>query len=515
LKPKIYFKNGYMNVDKCEHSESLDWLTPERDHFYFHLNEYTRQLFIRDILPVRELYYISRETLLMLRDIDLSHKRDNEWEIVHPHNVVLKSYQIEAVKKMLSHDRHCIFLGPGTGKTFIAISYILSKKPDKVIIYMPQSVIGQYTKQCLKKLPQDYVITNDVEVFKIYDKAILISNYEQLHNHMTLVGGARIDAMILDESHMAKNYMSNINQQLRKLAVNCDDIYLFTGTPQDKIKSEIFFQLAILDTRFVPTKSKFLNRYFQLDDYFQPIKELRPKELEYMLNRIAYGAETEYLLSLPPKNEIVIECARPEPYYSTLEKDRILELENGSTIICDTPSALVTKLRQICNGGIITENGTFRFDTDKEVQLYKLLFGLNTAVIYTQFDSDIEIVSKVCEDHGRSYAVVSGKIKRKEKDANIEAFKKGEVDFLVMQARSGNAGLDLMNTNNIVFYSLPTSYIVFEQCLYRIRRIGQKKTCNYYFLVCKGSVEKKILKSLQKKKNFTARIYKNLRKGGE
>ena len=112
----------------------------------------------------------------------------------------------------------------------------------------------------------------------------------------------------------------------------------------------------------------------------------------------------------------------------------------------------------------------------------------------------------MCDSLNVSYVTVDGSTRNS--GPLIDSFKQGKVRFLVMQNKSGNAGLDLTCTNNVIFYTLPEGYIVFKQCKGRIRRPGQTKECNYYYFMCKDSLEKDILKSLKRKKSYTTRVFK-------
>ena len=48
----------------------------------------------------------------------------------------------------------------------------------------------------------------------------------------------------------------------------------------------------------------------------------------------------------------------------------------------------------------------------------------------------------------------------------------------------------------------------FEQAKKRIHRIGQEKTCFYYILICRDSVEESILQTLEERKDFTDELFK-------
>ena len=47
----------------------------------------------------------------------------------------------------------------------------------------------------------------------------------------------------------------------------------------------------------------------------------------------------------------------------------------------------------------------------------------------------------------------------------------------------------------------------FEQSKKRIHRIGQDHTCFYYILICRGTVEERILKTLEERKDYTDELF--------
>lgn len=498
----IRIVNGYAVVSKTEDTIKMSWLTEyDSQRFYFHVNQYTRALFIKDFLDVIKKFDVSKETLKYINDINLNHERNNEIEIVQPKSITLKDFQVKAVKHMLDHDRAGIFFGPGTGKTLIAISYILTMKPNKVIIYTPKRVIDQYQDEIRKYT--SYTIVNSVA--ELSDQSVLIVNYDIAHKIQV-----KADLLILDESHRAKDYSTRTNKALRDLSKMVKEIYLFTGTPLDRNRSEIMYQLAILDERFVPGKSNFLRRYFELDDYYTPKKEIRPKELDYLMGNIIVAAQTDSLVSLPDEVDHVIKVNMTNDIYKKIKDDKVYEIEPNNFIVGDSPGKLLNKLRQVANGHLLDdEHQRHIIHRDKLNALVEVLKDIPSAIIYTQFDGDITYAEVAVNKVERSYVVVNGKTK--DSGPMIEWFKQGKVNYLIIQSNSGNAGLDLSNTNNIIFFGLPLSNIVFEQCKARIRRIGQTKACHYHYLITSSTVEVDIYRKLKNKKSFTVSTFKKLK----
>ena len=68
-------------------------------------------------------------------------------------------------------------------------------------------------------------------------------------------------------------------------------------------------------------------------------------------------------------------------------------------------------------------------------------------------------------------------------------------------------GLNLQKANKIIYFTLTDKSELFEQSKKRIHRIGQESPCFYYILMCKGSVEEVILKTLEMRKDFTDELF--------
>ena len=498
---KLYELNGFYYIKDCD--TYYDWLSDQDNIPYFHLNNTTRQKFIQDILPLIKSgkCEYDQKALDKIRYFVQAPTRNLPEQLVliepDPMNKPLMPHQIEAVNRMIKYPKYAFFLGTGTGKTLIAISFLMTMHLTKALIITPKKVIDQYKKELDKYIPNNQCV---------------VTNYEQVTNYTN----ENFDVLILDESHKAKNYTSSISANIKQISRKTPNVYLFTGTPQDKQRHEIFSQLYLLYDHFMPGKTRFWNRYFNLNDYYKPKSEKSnfSQELTEMIESISWGKETDDVIDLSkcPENDIIIECPKPDPLYYQLTEDKVLEFSDGSAVVADSKAKLKIKQREMCCGFVRVERdgkkGTKRIFNPKENPVIKFLSTMDHAIIYTEFKRDIQNLSKICDDLKLSYAIVDGSTSKKKADCFIEWFKNGTIRFLIMQSKSGNAGLDLTCTNNVVFYTLPESYIVFKQCKGRIRRPGQNKVCNYYYFICEDSVEYDMIKSLKRKKCFSNRVFK-------
>ena len=509
----VYNKKGIIYLAYFDGEDLPDWITTDMagSDPYFILNNITRIKFKDEIYPLIKAgkYEIDPETLQYIKDYNQDTNKDFNNQLIEPPGIILKLHQVTAARIMLNRKKYGFFLGTGTGKTLIAITYMINVLPNKVLIITPKKVIGQYADE-IKKYT-NYLLAETINDFINKDNVAYVTNYEQLPRIIKSNVGI-IDALILDESHYAKSYSSITNKLLRELSKNIPNIYLFTGTPQDHSRHEIFPQLAILDERYMPVKTKFYHRYFYMNDYYQPDRERRhlSSELTNMIDSITWGKKSEDVVELTDENIITIIADPPGPSYDTLMKDRIVNIKTidgkDHIITADNKATLRIKLRELANGHVIDGTDTLSVSNPKIDKLLELLRDkVPRGIVYFEFTADIPYIVDTITYLGKSLVLVNGKTKNS--DELIKKFKNNEVEYLVIQNRSGNAGLDLSHVNNVIFYSMPESYIVYHQCKARIRRIGQTEPCNYYHIISKGSIEEQIFKSLKNKKSFSNKVF--------
>ena len=437
--------------------------------------------------------------------IDYVEERQSSLKRTEFKGIVFKPHQNISLNYMGKYKQFCIFLGPGTGKTLIALNYIdMDKNPGVYLIFTPSKAIDQYMQEAKKYLPYANVFDYKKEIknkTKTINKNIVnvgIINYESAH----LVDQKETyNALILDESHKSKNFSSEIHKILHKIKANCT--YLFSGTPQDKNRHEVFAQFYLMNPDLMGVKYLFYERFFVLDDYNNPIKEKRPDELAEIIEKVSYGDDSENLLDLPDSNDFIVTCdlGDNKKPYDLFSKTKVLKGKDWIAM-GDTPTKYRSKLTQLCCGFIIDEDSVSHRTpfNPKEEKFKEVLKKCDKAIIYTCYDEEQLIVSELLK--GKKFAQVNGKLPKKACDENIKALKDGFIDYLVMQIQSGNAALDFPMIDNVIYYSLHDSYIFFEQSKYRIRRLGKTNPCNYYYLLVKGSVERDRYRSVKNKKNF-------------
>ena len=119
-------------------------------------------------------------------------------------------------------------------------------------------------------------------------------------------------------------------------------------------------------------------------------------------------------------------------------------------------------------------------------------------VVFARFVPEIEAIARMLQKKGIGYSLIYGATK--DRAEQVKKFQEDpETKVFVGQLQTTGMGLTLTAANVAVFYSLDFSYANYEQSRARIHRIGQKEKCLYIHLVCKNTVDEKVMKALQKK----------------
>ena len=196
-------------------------------------------------------------------------------------------------------------------------------------------------------------------------------------------------------------------------------------------------------------------------------------------------------LQLPEVNEIFTEIEVTK-FYKDFMKKSIIKI-NDTELVGDTSLTKLLYARQLC--GMFNKN---KLDSFKD-----LIQSTNDRIIvFYNFTSELYAMEDVCIELNKPTSIINGF----EKD--LKCYEEFENSITFIQYQSGAMGLNLQKANKTIYFTLPLSSELFEQSKARTRRIGQEKPCFYYYLICKGSVEEKILATLQMRKDYTDELFK-------
>lgn len=132
-------------------------------------------------------------------------------------------------------------------------------------------------------------------------------------------------------------------------------------------------------------------------------------------------------------------------------------------------------------------------------------------VIMARFVPEMNDLQEMLEKKGIGYAAVRGGVKDRAEE--IRRFQEdSDCMVLIGQIAAAGLGITLTAASMMVFYS-DYSMSNFEQAKARIHRVSQKNDYLYIYLIAKGTVDRKVLKSLRNKVDLAKLLVDDYRKG--
>lgn len=444
-------------------------------------------------------------------------------------NDILRSYQREGfiwLKSLYNYGFGGILADEmGLGKTIQSIALIdayvrqnrLEKEEKKpVLVICPAALIYNWVQEIEKFASYlDVAVAygneedrlRSLQEFKKSD--VIITSYTTLNKDMGFYLDKGFSICIIDEAQNIKNPRSAISRAVKNIQADCR--IALTGTPIENRLEEIWSIFDFIMPGYLLSNKEFNNRYIV------PIEQNNNNALE-ALNRqiqpfILRRYKKDVVKELPDKIEkvISIELSKEEKeiymaYNSILRNEIIGRISvdgfNKSKIHL---LAGLTKLKQLCcNPSIIMDN--YDGPKSKLESLYEIieesLLGGNRVIVFSQYVRVLRSIALGLRNKNIEYFYLDGQIPGKERVELAKRFNHGEREVFLASLKAGGTGLNLTGANVVVHFDLWWNPAVEAQATDRAHRIGQNKTVEVIKLVANGTIEEKIMKIQEKKKNL-------------
>lgn len=364
----------------------------------------------------------------------------------------------------------------GLGKTFVAGEK--AKELDKPVLVV-----------CQKSKIDDWK-----EHFQThYELPVSVINYDLAWRRSEYLNWADF-TLILDESSLIKNETAKRSKYV--LNLQPANVILLSGTPTGGKYEELWSQCRLLGWNI--SKKLFYDHYVITEKIevggFPLKKVVGYKNVDRLKAKLReYGAtflKSEEVFDLPEQVETMVKV-KVTKEYRQFKRDRYLALDSAE-LVGDTPLKQLLYQRQLCG----------QFNKNKLSALRDLLDSNNDRVIvFYNFTAEFELI-KTLTDRPISYINGIGTDL-----ANYEAHANS---ITCVQYQAGAMGHNLQRSNIIIYFTLPLSSELFEQSKKRIHRIGQNRTCFYYYPLTEKSVEEKILNVLKQRRDFTDALFREV-----
>lgn len=429
----------------------------------------------------------------------------------------LYPFQNAILQSTEDKNRVAYFLDMGLGKTFIGAEKMKQLGKRVNLVVCQKSKIQDWMNHFEENYPSipvfDMTKKTEFEKFISWTKycCIGIINYELAWRRKELLKLADFTLM-LDESSLIQNRQAKQSKFILKL--NPSNVILLSGTPTAGRYENLWTQIHLLgwniseqlyNAQYVNWKKLQIGwgtnaKIVPVVDKEQPYKNVERLKAK-MREHGSVFMKTEEVLDLPEQVFTTIEINTSKEYRK-FQKDSIIDagtkIENGivyyNTLVGDTELTKRLYSRQLCGAYCEEKLEAFR----------DLLESTNDRVIvFYNFNDELEALKSVCNALERPISVVNGLVK------NLYSYQHERDSITLVQYQAGAMGLNLQLANKIIYFTLPDGrQDLFDQSKKRIHRIGQKKTCFYYILLCRNSVEEEILKTLNVRTELTDDLFK-------
>lgn len=289
-----------------------------------------------------------------------------------------------------------------------------------------------------------------------------------------------------------------------------------SGTPLQNNTFDIYAQMNFLNPGMLGTM-EFFRQEFSI-----PIDKFGEEEQKDHLRKILYPfilrrTKEQVAKDLPDKTETVLFCEMGDEQrriYDAYRNDfrsKILGTIEEQGIQRSQLTILqgLMKLRQICDSPAIL-NEAEKFD-NHSIKLEELAreitenIGNHKALIFSQFLGMLALIREKMAELGVKYEYFDGSTSAPDREKAIQAFQNNdETRVFLISLKAGGVGLNLTAADYVYIVDPWWNPAVEQQAIDRTHRIGQTKNIFAYRMICKDTIEDKILK-LQEKKRLLAK----------
>jgi len=410
----------------------------------------------------------------------------------------------------------------GLGKTLQVITLLADQiKAAPSLVIVPRSLLFNWAAELDKFCPDlKYVIHHGPSRTKIFeelkDKNIIITTYSTAAIDIQMFKDFKFNYIILDESQAIKNPNSKRYKAMRLLQSR--NRLAMTGTPIENNTFDLYAQLSFTSPGLLGGVTSFKNNFsIPIDTHgdTDAANLLRKLIHPFILRR----TKEQVAKDLPEKTETIIYCemgSAQRKLYDNLKrkiKEDIEEVVEEKGVAKSKFQMLdgLLRLRQMCNSPLLV-NPSFTGVNAESVKINMLMENLTEAIdqkhnalVFSQFTSLLAIVKKELDKRGIKYAYLDGSTTNRQAQVN-KFMNDDEISVFLISIKAGNTGMNLTKADYVYIIDPWWNPAVEAQAIDRTHRIGQKSQIFAYKLICKNSIEEKIIKLQAKKKQLATDI---------
>lgn len=320
--------------------------------------------------------------------------------------------------------------------------------------------------------------------------------------------------LALDESHRIKSPSAKRTRSLQALGKRVRWRRILTGTPVTRGYEDLYSQFRFLDPRILgfSTYTEFKALHCVMGG-FEGRQIVNYRYADLLMDKIrpfTFRAAKDECLDLPPKvyDQYRVELsAEQRQKYDALKDEYILWLTNTEAVDVELAITRLLRLQQIIGGHLPPagpgEPATEIADVPRigvvESIVEDALASSQQVIVWARFVPEVLRLARTLGDIATTYA---GKLSDNQLELNLQSFKSGKKPVIIGTQSKGGIGLDMTEASVVIYYSNSFDYEHRAQSEDRAHRIGQTRSVLYCDLLAEDTLDTKLLKVLQQRKNL-------------
>lgn len=412
----------------------------------------------------------------------------------------------------------------GLGKTVQALSFLQHyyehhNEEMIALVVCPTTLIYNWENEIKKFTPslEYYIHHGPLRSRKLEElnrHHVIITTYGTLRSDIKTFLQMKLDYVILDESQAIKNPSSKVTKAASLL--NAKNRLCMSGTPLQNNTFDIYAQMNFLNPGMLGSV-EFFRQEFAI-----PIDKFGETEQKEHLKKILFPfilrrTKEQVAKDLPDKTETVLFCEMEDEQrriYDAYRNDYRSKImgtieEQGIQKSQLTILQGLMKLRQICDSpAILNEEEKFPNHSIKLEELAREItenIGNHKALVFSQFLGMLALIREKLTQLEVKFEYFDGSTSAPDREKAIQNFQNHEeTRVFLISLKAGGVGLNLTAADYVYIVDPWWNPAVEQQAIDRTHRIGQTKNIFAYRMICKDTIEDKILQ-LQEKKRLLAK----------
>jgi superfamily II DNA or RNA helicase len=436
--------------------------------------------------------------------------------------VPLYPYQTRGALFLAYRGRSILGDDMGLGKTpqTLAATELLARERgvERVMVVAPASVKYQWEGEIRKFTDRPVqVIDGPTKARRsLYGQPTFyrLVNYEVALRDLEALNAWQPDLIVLDEAQRIKNWESKISRAVKKLRSRY--AIVLTGTPLENKLEELYSIVQFVDDRRLGPAFQFLHDHRVIDATgklvgYRNLDRIRERLQPILLRR----TRQEVISQLPARTDstIFVELtdSQKAPYAEQqttlarlLAKKYLTEIDRRRILCC------LTNMRMLCDSTFLldkTSNVSPKLEEFAELMGELVTEGSHKVVVFSQWELMLRKAAEVLDRQGIGYATLHGGVPGRERKALLDRFREDGHCKVFLSTDAGGTGLNLQAADTVVNLEVPWNPAVLEQRIARVHRLGQHRPVRAINLVTRGTIEERVLKTLELKRSLFEGVF--------